>query len=69
MEAKTYLKILKADGIEMKWQHQKKGEEEPNEYFQKYEVVHKKLQTSTNVDWYKPYFDVSIGKPALLIYD
>jgi len=70
MEAKTYLKILKADGVEIQWMQMKKDEEQPKRYFQKYEVIDdEKIQNSTNVDWFKPHFDVSLGKPALLIYD
>lgn len=67
-EASTYLKIIDADRIKLTWYYFGKPKIQSNLYFLDYRKANKKISTETNVDWYKPVFDVSLGSPALLIY-
>ncbi len=67
-EASTFLKILKADRIRLTWFYYGKTQSTANKYFLDYSLQDKKIKTETNVDWYKPNFDVSLGDSALMIY-
>jgi hypothetical protein len=67
-EASTFLKIIQADRIKLTWFFYDKTKAIKNQYFLDYNLTNKKIKTATNVDWYKPIFDVSLGDPALMIY-
>ncbi|TRZ42181.1 hypothetical protein [Robertkochia solimangrovi] len=67
-EASTFLKIINADRIQLTWFYYGKTQTKENQYFLDYNLKDKKVTTETNVDWYKPIFDVSLGEPALMIY-
>ncbi|MEO1010533.1 MAG: hypothetical protein AAFX53_04455 [Bacteroidota bacterium] len=67
-EASSFLKIIKADRIKLTWFYFGKPQTKNNQYFLDYSLKDKKITTETNVDWYKPLFDVSLGEPALMIY-
>ena len=67
-EASTFLKIVQADRIKLTWFYYGKTKTTENQYFLDYKLTGKKIMTETNVDWYKPIFDVSLGDPALMIY-
>lgn len=67
-EASTFLKIINADRIKLTWFYFGKTQTIENQYFLDYILTDKKFRTETNVDWYKPIFDVSLGDPALMIY-
>ena len=66
-EAKTYLKILSAGKIEFEWYYDGKVQKPENLYHLTYDKTSGKMETETNVDWYKPKFDISLGQPALMI--
>lgn len=65
-EASSFLKIAKAERIKFSWYNNKS--EIANQYYLNYALNGKKIVHETNVDWYKPIFDVSLGAPALMIY-
>lgn len=67
-EASTFLKVLGADRIKWTWYFYGKFKTRENLYFLDYKKSSSKIQTDTNVDWYKPAFNVSLGDPALMIY-
>ena len=67
-EASTFLKIVQADRIKLTWFSYGKTKTTENQNFLDYKLTGKKFTTETNVDWYKPIFDVSLGDPALMIY-
>lgn len=67
-EASTFLKIVQADRIKLTWFYYGKTQTPEHQYFIDYSLTGKKITTETNVDWYKPIFDVSLGNPALMIY-
>lgn len=67
-EASTFLKIVYADSIKLTWFYSGKPQTTENQYYLHYNFTGKKITTETNVDWYKPSFDVSLGEPALMIY-
>lgn len=67
-EASTFLKIVKADRIKLTWFYYGKTKTTENQYFLDYTLTDKKIATETNVDWYKPIFDISLGDPALMIF-
>ncbi len=67
-ESLTFLKILTADRVRLTWFYYGKTQEKENQYFIDYKHNDKKIETETNVDWYKPQFDVSLGQPALMIF-
>mgnify|MGYP000114160139 CR=1 FL=1 len=67
-EASTFLKIVQADRIKLTWFYFGKPRSSENQYFLDYKLTDKKITTETDVDWYKPIFDVSLGDPALMIY-
>lgn len=45
-----------------------KGKSRENPYFLDFKLENKRINTESNVDYYKPFFDVSLGGPALMIY-
>ncbi|WP_242204184.1 hypothetical protein [Aestuariivivens insulae] len=67
-ESSAFLKIKNADRIKLIWFYYGKPQTEENQYFIDYHKTNNKIETNTNVDWYKPVFDVSLGSPALMIY-
>lgn len=67
-ESSTFLKIINADRIKLAWCYYGKPQRQENNYFLDYRKDNKRIVTETNVDWYKPIFDVSLGSPALMIY-
>jgi len=67
-ESSTFLKIIDADRIKLTWFSYGKSQNRDNQYFLDYRKENKKILTETNVDWYKPVFDVSLGSPALMIF-
>ncbi len=67
-EASKFLKIISADRIKLTWFYYGKTKTIENLYFLDYILTDKKFTTETNVDWYKPIFDISLGDPALMIY-
>ncbi|GAB3668456.1 hypothetical protein GCM10028791_43840 [Echinicola sediminis] len=67
-EASTFLKIVQADRIKLTWFYYGNTMTTENRYFLDYKLIDKKIMTETNVDWYKPIFDVSLGAPVLMIY-
>jgi hypothetical protein len=67
-EASTFLKIVNSDRIKLTWFYYGKTQAKENQYYLDYELNDKKISTETNVDWYKPIFDVSLGEPSLMIY-
>lgn len=67
-ESTTFLKVINADRIKLTWFYYGKPLEQENKYFLDYRKENKRIVTETNVDWYKPVFDVSLGSPALMIY-
>ena len=67
-EATTFLKIMDADEIKLTWYYYGKSKAQENLYFLNYRKGNKRISTDTNVDWYKPVFDVALGSPALIIY-
>ena len=68
LEASTFLKVIDADRIKLTWYYYGKAQDKENQYYLDYKVNNNKILTETDVDWYKPVFDVSLGKPALMIY-
>lgn len=67
-EASTFLKVVDADRIKLTWFFFGEKQEKENQYFIDYKLNDKKITTETDVDWYKPNFDVSLVEPALMIY-
>lgn len=67
-EASTFLKVVKADRIKLTWFYYGKAQTKKNQYFLNYRLKDEKIMTDTDVDWYKPIFNVSIGNPALVIF-
>lgn len=67
-EASTFLKIVQADRVKLTWFDYDKTRSTKNQYFLDYKLTGKKITTETDVDWYKPVFDVSLAEPALMIY-
>ena len=67
-ESPTFLKIISADRIKLTWFDYGKSKIVGKNYFVDYQKDNKKIKTQTNVDWYKPVFDVSVGSPALMIF-
>jgi hypothetical protein len=67
-EASTFFKIIRADRIKLTWFHYHKTQKKENQYFLDYSLKDKKMITETNVDWYKPRFDISLGDQALMIF-
>lgn len=67
-EATTFLKVIGADRIKWSWYNYDKYKIKENLYYLDYKKSSKNIQTDTNVDWYKPAFNVSLGDPALMIY-
>lgn len=67
-EATTYFKIQKADKIKLEWYYYGKEQTKEHLYFKSYHNKSNKISTLTNIDWYNHTFDVSIAKPALMIY-
>ena len=67
-EASTFFKIINADRIKLTWFYFGKTSTTEDQYFLDYNLTNKKITTETNADWYKPFFDTSLGDPALIIY-
>jgi len=67
-EVSAFLKIIKADRIKLKWYRNYGEKWTANPYQIIYNCTNKKIETETNVDYYKPYLDVSLSAPALMIY-
>jgi len=67
-ESSTFLKVINADRIRLTWFYYGRPQKQENKYFLDYRMENKRIVTETNVDWYKPVFDVSLGSPALMIY-
>jgi len=67
-EASTFLKVVYADRIKLTWFYFEKTNTKECQYYLDYKLIDKKILTETNVDWYKPNFDVSLGGPSLMIY-
>ncbi|NHN24853.1 hypothetical protein FIA58_004105 [Flavobacterium jejuense] len=67
-EASTFLKVVNADRITLTWFYLGKTHVKENQYYLDYKRNNNKIVTQTDVDWYKPTFDVSLGEPALIIY-
>jgi len=67
-EASSFLKVVNADRIKLTWFYYGKSQAKKPQYFLDYKLNDKKITTDTDVDWYKPIFDVSLGYPALIIF-
>jgi len=68
LEASTFLKVIKADRIKLTWFYYGKPQTKENQYFLDYTLNDNTITTNTDVDWYKPIFDVSLGDPTLMVY-
>ena len=62
VESENFFKIVDAEEIKLEFEHQN----EP--YFINYIREKRRIKTASNINWYKPTFDVSAGQPALVIY-
>lgn len=67
-EASTFMKILEADSIKLEFLHATQDQTANNKYYLLYRYMKSKVKAETNVDWYKPSFDTSLGAPAIVIY-
>lgn len=67
-EASTFLKILKADSLKFKLSHPSENLSNFDHFFLYYKNDGDKIGTYSNVTWYKPLFDISLGEPALMIF-
>jgi hypothetical protein len=68
LEASTFLKIIDAERVKLSFYNLESPESEKISFFLDYRKENKKIATNTNVDWYKPKFDVSLSAPALMIF-
>lgn len=68
LETSTFLKVIASDRISLTWFYSGKEKQNGSQYFLDYSLKKNKIHTETNVDWYKPIFDVSLGAPSLMIY-
>lgn len=67
-EAPTFLKVIDADRIKFTWYYYGKTNSRENQYSKEYTLNNNKIIAKTNMDWYKPNYDLSLGGPALIIY-
>lgn len=67
-EASTFLKILKADSLKFTLEHDTLKLDNFDNFFLFYKKEENKISTYSNVSWYTPLFDVSLGEPALMIF-
>lgn len=67
-EAPTFLKIIDADRIKLTWHKSNPVNKAQNLYYFDYRFSNNKISVESNVDWYKPDYNVSLSAPALMIF-
>lgn len=67
-ESTTFLKIIDANRIKLSNANYGRSHISERSYFLDYVKLANSFETKSNLDWRKPFFDVSLGSPALVIY-
>ncbi len=67
-ESPTFLKIMHANRIRLSNANYGRTNISEQSYFIDYVKLTNSFETKSNIDWYTPLFDVSLGSPALVIY-
>lgn len=68
LESPTILRILTAKEVRLDFQHKEENSSVLKDYFKLYQVNRNKLDTTTNIDWFKPKIDASVGQDALILF-